>query len=61
MVGHRAGGIRAAGAFQTRIHTLVIAAGLGSTAILVSVAAIDALVVQANMSQEAIVVHTAGH
>lgn len=61
VVGHRAGGIRTAGALQTGIHTLVVAAGLGGTAILVGVAAIDALVVQADMSQEAIVVHTTGH
>jgi len=61
VVGHRTGGIGTTGILHTWVYALIIAAGLGGTAVIIHMAAIHALVVQANVTQEAIVVHSTGH
>jgi len=61
VVGHRTGGIGTTGILHTWVYALIIAAGLGGTTVIIHMAAIHALVVQANVTQEAIVVHSTGH
>lgn len=61
MVGDRADSVRAAWRSQAGICAGVVATGLAGTAVAVVVAGKDALVVQADVSEEAVVVHSAGH
>lgn len=61
MVGHRANGIRAARAGQARIRAGVVATRFTGAAVPVVVACKDAAVVEANVSEEAVVVDAAGH
>lgn len=61
MIGHRAGSIGSTRILNTGIDTLIVAAGLGSTAVVIHVTSIDALIMQAHMAQEAVVVNATGH
>lgn len=61
MIGHGAGSIGSTGTLKTGIDALIVAAGLGSAAIIIHVTSKNAFVVQAHMAQEAVVVNAAGH
>lgn len=61
MVGHRADGVRAARGGQAGVGAGVVAARLAGTAVAVVVAGKDALVVQADVAEEAVVVDATGH
>lgn len=61
VIGHGADGIRSTGIVLTRIVASVVAARLTCAAVFVRVAAKDTLIAQANVAQEAVVVHATGH